>query len=535
MTTHIAQLTEALQHHTLALFFGADLPSEVTGLPARSDLARELARRQGLDEMLPLAEVAQRVSQASNRWAFTDFIRGALDTSGKSPQPFHQRVVTLVKEFQIETIITTAYDNLLEAAFQGAGVGINRVVRGSDANFINPDRPTLIKLYGDVQQPDTLVVTDRDHSDLLRDRDKEPILDEVRRALRRNTMLFLGYNLADPDFRILFDGIAESRFARTAYAVWPGLPEADLTMWRDRGILILDSDPFGLFGDVVPQSIPHSRTETVTPVAAGSEAKGDSASDEAHTLYGSGNRWAVLVGVNQYEDQTNYGQLQVCVKDVEAIREKLIAGGFSADRIRLLTDHTDETPTRASILTALKAVADATEPDDLLMLYYSGHGDEADGESYLIARDGRRLVLRDTAVAVSRIKAILEEAPARAKVIVLDACHSGADVGGKGPTPMSEAFIRRVFEQAEGLVVLASCKKGQLSYEWQENERSVFTHFLLEALAGQGGRDEKGFVTVQDASRHVTDGVKLWASQHNASQTPTLQSAVAGDIILSRY
>ena len=131
MTTHITQLTEALQRHTLALFFGADLPSEVTGLPARSDLARELARRQGLDETLPLAEVAQRVSQAGNRWAFTDFVRQALDTSGKSPQAFHERVASLVKEFQIETVITTAYDNLLEAAFQGAGMGINRVVRGS--------------------------------------------------------------------------------------------------------------------------------------------------------------------------------------------------------------------------------------------------------------------------------------------------------------------------------------------------------------------------------------------------------------------
>ena len=66
-------------------------------------------------------------------------------------------------------------------------------------------------------------------------------------------------------------------------------------------------------------------------------------------------------------------------------------------------------------------------------------------------------------------------------------------------------------------------------------KRSVFTHFLLKALTGEADRDEKGFVTVQDANLHVTDGVKLWASQHNTSQTPTLQCAVAGDIILVRY
>jgi hypothetical protein len=251
-------------------------------------------------------------------------------------------------------------------------------------------------------------------------------------------------------------------------------------------------------------------------------------------LYGAGNRWAVLVGANAYEDAYHFGPLHVSVVDVEATREQLIAGGFDPARIRLLTDNTEEKPTRANILAALKSVADATEPDDLLLFYYSGHGDETGGESYLVARDGRHLVLGDTAVSVTRVKQIVDAAPARAKVILFDACHSGANIGQKGPTPMTQEFIRRVFEQAEGMAILASCKQGQYSYEWGMQEGSVFTHYLLDALKGDADRDEKGFVTVQDASRHVTDGVKLWASQRNVSQTPTLQYSVAGDIILAR-
>jgi hypothetical protein len=268
---NLPELTEALERGAMALFIGADLPREVTGLPPRADLARELAHRKRgalarVDESLTLAEVAQRVGRAGKRWEFTAFIRDALDTAGRPPQPFHQRIVELIKTHRIETIITTAYDNMLELAFQEAGAGINRVVRGSDVSFVNPDRPTLIKLYGDAQQPDTLVITDRDHSDLLRDRDREPLLDEVRRALRLNTVLFLGYNLADPDFRFLFDQIAESRFARVAYAVWPGLPEADVRMWRDRGIVILDTDPLGILGEIAAQPVPHSRPEATITV-----------------------------------------------------------------------------------------------------------------------------------------------------------------------------------------------------------------------------------------------------------------------------
>jgi hypothetical protein len=954
---HWRALQEQLERGQLILFIGADLPQEITGLPSREDLARELAQRWDLDvgrdgiSPLPLAEAAQRVGQAGNRFEFTDFICNALDTIDKLPQPFHQRVVELVKTHPIRTIITTAYDDLLERAFQGASVGVNRVVRGSDVSFIRPDHPTLIRFYGEARRPETLVVTEQDHSNLLRDRDREALVDEVCQAFRRNTVLFIGYNLADPDFRFLFDQVAESCFARTAYAVWPGLPEADVQMWRDRNVVILSGDPFGIVVSppaspepdvpVAPESLPlpgllpqvnapphivlteqekaliqrvhpgcgkvlvekefgggysgtrvlltlpvaadgrraarkvtklgpasalrkerdnyeryvgrdlpfsvaqvkeyheqadqaalnyafvgggalgqavsleeyyHTRTvdeviatldglldrelgpiwygqsqplnrffsdeygrhlpkrerlkriaaafiglasvdsdqiqlpgvageypnplkmytrildktlegrrsyvhgdlhlrnvlvdesgvgrlidfakveerhnlfdfikletyvrlvelaresldfslddyvrfedsldtatlggdmvlpddldlqfahqiiqtireiarkymgpaqnfeseyfpalllynlavtkyyqkkdpqparlafatacvlgqyalgldqpghpvtfggrekqrhlakQETTPTGAhlgrrepprGGETeesleqlKGNGESPPSRIVLGTGNRWAVLVGVNEYDDQANYGRLPVCVKDVRAVREQLIAGGFDSARIRLLADDADK-PTRAHVLAVLQAVANATATDDLLLFYYSGHGDECAGESYLVARDGQRLVLRDTAVPISRVKEIMEQASARAKVMVLDACHSGADVGGKGPKPMSDGFIRRVFEEAEGLAILASCKQGELSYEWRTRERSVFTHFLLEAVEGQADRDEKDFVTIQDVNRHVTDGVRLWASQHNLTQTPTLQCAVVGDIILT--
>jgi uncharacterized caspase-like protein len=85
------------------------------------------------------------------------------------------------------------------------------------------------------------------------------------------------------------------------------------------------------------------------------------------------------------------------------------------------------------------------------------------------------------------------------------------------------------------MAVLASCKQGQQSWEWPEQQRSVFTYYLLEALTGKADLDDKGFVTVSDASRHVTDGVKAWAIERGVPQTPTLQYTVAGDIILLRY
>jgi hypothetical protein len=654
-------LTDDFERANLALFLGADLPSEVTDLPSRTDLARVLAHRHGLGESLSLAEVAQRVARGGNRWDFTTFIRDQLDTTGKSPQPFHCNIVKRVQEHGIETLITTAYDNLLELAFQEAGVPINRVVRGSDVSFIDPDRPTLIKLYGDAQQPDTLVVTEDDHYGLGRDREKEDLLHEVRTALRRQTVLFLGYNLADPDFNLLWREVLDraGRFNRTAYAVWPGLPQGEVQMWQDRGIAILDTDPLGISSELgapspfvgrsepqvdvrqspidtevikrlrrIEEKLDQGRIEDrraadqildalardrvdqaeitqmvaelrswvqavqqaglplnpemrealdalsehqgsayqylqfALPIIPGilsynvelgsehkldlkslwervrsrvgrKEAKGDgAASSSVGQVLNTGQAWAVLVGINHYEDP-HIADLQVCVDDVTAIHHSLDAGYRVA---KLLTDATGERlPTRANILGELSIISQTAAEGDLLLFYFSGHGVAESGESYLLARDTRVSALKHTAVSMRDVRELLELSPARAKVMVLDACHSGASIGKAEPT-MTPEFIRRVFEEAEGMAVLASCKQGQKSWEWREKGRSVFTYYLLEALSGRadlGGK--KGFVTVSDISRYVTNGVKIWAADRGAPQTPTLQYTVAGDIILVYY
>lgn len=240
---HYQYLMEQLQGRQLALFIGADLPREVTGLPSRADLARELARRHGLNGSLPLAQVAELVSSAGNRWQYTAFIKDALSTAGKKLQPFHQGVIELVHHYHVRSIITTAYDDLLEWAVRQAGIDYTGVVDNNSLAFASSGQLALIKLYGDAQRPESLVITERDHSQLLRDHDKDDVIDEVRRTFKRNTILFYGYDLSDPDFKFLFDQVAESKFARLAYAVWPGLPEEDVRMWRNRGIVILEEDP----------------------------------------------------------------------------------------------------------------------------------------------------------------------------------------------------------------------------------------------------------------------------------------------------
>ena len=266
-------------------------------------------------------------------------------------------------------------------------------------------------------------------------------------------------------------------------------------------------------------------------VRFGKGAKGQGAPGSGKTYHGIGKAWAVLVGINHYGD-TFIPSLKVCVNDVTAIHQSL-SGSYEV--AKLLTDATSEhLPTRANILGELSTVAQSAGEDDLLLFYFSGHGMARDGESYLLARDTRLSALKHTAVAMKDVREIVEQSLAHAKVIVLDACHSGASIGKAEPT-MTPEFIQRVFEQAEGMAVLASCKENQQSWEWPEKQRSVFTYYLLDALTGKADFESKGFVSVSDVNNYVTDGVKMWAVQHSVPQTPTLQYTAAGDIILLRY
>ena len=247
---HQAELRDLRRHlkrGRLVLFIGADLPESITGLPSRQAMADTLAAREGIAPGRRLAQVAQEVMGHRSRWEFTDFLREALDTVGKAPQPFYQHVVSLAERYRLETIITTAYDDLLELAFQQAGAGLNPVVRGSDLVFVRRDRPTLIRLCGHWRQADTLVVTEQDHNAVLRGRDKQDLVDEVRLAFRRNSVLFLGHDLNDPVTSALFDELVDLESQIPSLAVWSGLSQGEKDFFESkRNLTVLEVDPAAL-------------------------------------------------------------------------------------------------------------------------------------------------------------------------------------------------------------------------------------------------------------------------------------------------
>jgi Caspase domain len=82
------------------------------------------------------------------------------------------------------------------------------------------------------------------------------------------------------------------------------------------------------------------------------------------------------------------------------------------------------------LATVRKAIArffDLRHRDDLLFLYFSGHGvRDEQGHLYLAVRDTERAILAGTAIEASFVTARMDRSASKRLVLVLDCCHSGA-------------------------------------------------------------------------------------------------------------
>ncbi|MCA9930765.1 MAG: SIR2 family protein [Anaerolineales bacterium] len=242
----LARISQSLKRGRLLLFLGADLHPSVTGLPDRQTLADALAREEGIEPGKPLTAVAQQVMHANNRFVFTRFIREQLDMTGISSQAYHRLLTGIIRGNRMDMVITTAYDGLLELAFRQADLPLHVVVNDTDLSFMSADQPTLIKLFGDWQQPASLVVTEQDQSMLLNGRfpNKAAVIDTVRLALKTHAAIFIGINLRDTAITVLFDSITGSQFQQPAFAVWSGMDVQEAEAWRsNRNLTIIDDHP----------------------------------------------------------------------------------------------------------------------------------------------------------------------------------------------------------------------------------------------------------------------------------------------------
>jgi WD40 repeat protein len=230
------ELVEQFARGNGVVFVGAGL-SQGAGLPGWSDLIRELAAE--LDGCPPDAdprEIAQYYDNEHGRNRLVQRLRDRLDTLRITPTPVHEALVGL----PVSAFFTTNYDDLLEQALRAAKRSFTPVVGNADTSFWSADRLQLVKLHGDLGQPESIVITTGDYEQFALTR--KSLADILKVTLQTRTVLFLGYSAADPDLRLILTQVRDEsgRFARSLYAVQFGAPTLTAKDLERRGLKVID-------------------------------------------------------------------------------------------------------------------------------------------------------------------------------------------------------------------------------------------------------------------------------------------------------
>jgi formylglycine-generating enzyme required for sulfatase activity/uncharacterized caspase-like protein len=171
--------------------------------------------------------------------------------------------------------------------------------------------------------------------------------------------------------------------------------------------------------------------------------------------------------------------------------------------------------------------------DDLLLLYFSGHGiTDEEGHLYLAAADTqlvRNSVLHSTAVAADFIDRTMRRSRSRRQVLVLDCCRSGAFAEGMLVKSVDLPALDEPFKavQGKGRVILTASTGTQFAQagpRGASDQPSLYTRFFVEGLeTGEADRGD-GEVDVDELHDYLVGRLGKEAPY----QTPTKSGYVEG-------
>ena len=225
--------------------------------------------------------------------------------------------------------------------------------------------------------------------------------------------------------------------------------------------------------------------------------------------------WAIVVGVGRY---TSMPSLKFTDDDAFRFYSFLRSpegGAVPETQIEILVD---ESATRENILKAMRNKFLKADANDVVILYFSGHGLE--GCFLPVDYDGYNNKLRH-----DEVKQVFTQSKAKHKLCIADACHSGSlqygeGLAAKGPASVSLKRFYQAFEDTDGgVALLMSSQSEELSLEDHGLRQGVFTYYVLQGLKGKADNNGDKLVTITELYKFVNKGVREYTA---GMQTPIL-------------
>ena len=230
-------------------------------------------------------------------------------------------------------------------------------------------------------------------------------------------------------------------------------------------------------------------------------------------------RYALLVGSNR--GSSDDPLLRHAERDAQRVRDVLFSLSGYLPENTVLLNQPDTASIRRTLISLNERIRrDVSQPDTqaVLFVYYSGHA------------DAEALHLGSAQLELRELSGLVNGSAAQFRLLLLDACRSGAVTRQKGGRP-APAFQVALTERltGEGAVFLTSSAASEDAQESDELQGSFFTHYFVSGLMGAADADRDGQVSLSEVYSYAY-GHTLRASSKSwaGTQHPTFRYQLEG-------
>lgn len=270
-----------------------------------------------------------------------------------------------------------------------------------------------------------------------------------------------------------------------------------------------------------------------TPSFSSSRGTGSSSSSPNSSRSRRPHLYGLIVGTANYSGEDL--DLAYSDKDAAAIYQALKSSGKAlfGERIHIQLLSTDaaaggKVASKANIKASLMSFAKEAKPEDILIVYFAGHGvtygQAEKTQFYYLTKDIGSSDISDPVtrdnytVSSAELTAWLTAIPAQKQVMMLDACNSGKVVENLfNVRALNSSQIRALdrMKDRTGMFVISGSAADKVSYEASQYGQGLLTYSLLQ-----------GMKLVSASNNDYIDVMQLF--QYSRDRVPTLATGIGG-------
>lgn len=243
--------------------------------------------------------------------------------------------------------------------------------------------------------------------------------------------------------------------------------------------------------------------------------------------------YLVTIGIDKYKNpkyNLNYAQADadgvssVITKQSKSLFQEVVPFSIRNDKA-----------IKANIFAALNQIKTKALEQDMIVVYYAGHGvmsGGADKQFYIVPHDvtqlyGRDDMLEAKGISASDLKNFASDINAQKQIFILDACQSAGALNALEDQARGAAEEKAIAQLARstGTFWITSTGAEQFATEFAKLGHGIFTYALLEGIGGAADTNKDQRLTIRELSTYIENKVPELSEQlKGTAQFPSAYS-----------